>query len=29
MRLPQVSSKTAVVTGPMWVGGWVKTTPSC
>jgi hypothetical protein len=27
MRLPQVSSKTAVVTGPWLVGGWVKRTP--
>src|SRR5680860_220808 len=28
MRLPQVSSNTAVVTGPMDMGGWVKRTPS-
>lgn len=28
IRFPQVSSNTAVVTGPMAVGGWVKTTPS-
>ena len=27
MRLPQVSSKTAVVTGPISVGGWVNRTP--
>ena len=27
IRLPQVSSKTAVVTGPIAVGGWVKRTP--
>ena len=28
IRLPQVSSKTAVVTGPISVGSWVKRTPS-
>lgn len=28
IRLPQVSSSTAVVTGPIAVGGWVKVTPS-
>ena len=27
IRLPHVSSKTAVVTGPISVGGWVKRTP--
>ena len=28
MRLPQVSSNTAVVTGPIATGSWVKRTPS-
>ncbi len=28
IRLPQVSSNTAMVTGPFWVGGIVNTTPS-
>jgi hypothetical protein len=27
MRLPHVSSNTAVVTDPMSAGGWVKLTP--
>ena len=27
MRLPQVSSNTAVVTGPMSAGSWVNRTP--
>ena len=28
MRFPHVSSKTAVVTGPIAVGGWVNSTPA-